>query len=170
MASYARTQSTEPQSNVRAASYFIAEARRCCWRCGTDTRVHGFVLPARHQTLCVDDADSASDTWDVADAPSILSYISYLLPAVVTRMQARTSHYRMRYSADVKCKYWMNSCEYCRAKLCDADTFDEPGLGFLAFTPAQARRITLTRIDAPFAASCGSYSIGIEFFRFMRLV
>lgn len=158
---------TDAPVNIRAASYYLAATVRRCWRCGADTRVHGFALPPGHQRLYIDD-DPAQDCWEEAEEPSLLSYLAFLAPGVVARMRARTPHYQLRYSATLAVHYWMNACEHCGAKLGDCVTFDEPGQGFLAFRPEEAARITLTRIDEPFAADCGSYSIGIEFFEYMQ--
>jgi hypothetical protein len=156
--------------NIRAPSYYLATTLRRCWRCGTETRVHGFVLPPGHEILNVDDDDATPDCWDTAEQPSLLSYLSFLTPSVVARMRARTRHYQFRFSATTASHYWMNGCEHCGAKLGDFYTFDEPGEGFLAFSPEEAARIALTRIDEPFAASCGNWSYGIELFEFMRLI
>jgi hypothetical protein len=153
--------------NIRASRYFIASARPDCWRCEQITAVHGFALPAGHEVLNVGD-DSAQDSWEVAAEPSIVCYLDWLAAPVVARMRERTRHFRIGYSATADGFYWMNRCEHCGAKLGDHETHCELGQAFMPFSPEEAALITLTTIDEPFAAGCGGYSIGIEFFAYLR--
>jgi len=153
--------------NVRAPSYFLAASRRCCWRCAATSQVHGFVLPAGHETLYAGD-DPDEDTWEGAEEPTLLCYLDWLAPAVAARIKAVAPHYRVAYSNVTGTFYWMNRCENCDAPLGDHETFCEPGQGFLAFTIEEARRVSLTHVVEPFAASCGSYSIGVTLFGEMR--
>jgi len=155
--------------NVRSPSFFIATSNRQCWRCDRQTAVHGFILPAGHETLYVGEAPG-DDLWETADEPSLISYIGYLPAAVAKTMQACTRHYRISYSMVTHTFYWMNRCEHCSAKLGDHETFDEPGEGFLAFTLEDARRVSLTHVAEPFQASCGSYTIGVVMFEQMVLL
>lgn len=48
--------------NVRAPTYFIANAMASCLRCRGTSSVRGFALPAGHETLFVDD-DSGEVCW-----------------------------------------------------------------------------------------------------------
>jgi hypothetical protein len=163
-----RANRLDEHANVRASGYLIAQTGQTCSRCGSRCRLYGIALPAGHETRYVDDEAPHGDTWEVAGEPSLLSFVSYLPPHVVARMRLHTPHYRPRFSPELDCAYWMNGCEHCGARLDDHDAFDEPGLGFLALSPQEAARISLTKVDEPIAAACGSYSIGIEFFEFMR--
>jgi hypothetical protein len=163
---FARWLPTAEQPNVRAPSYFLAAAMLTCWRCRGPSRVHGFVLPPGHQTLYVDD-ESGEESWEVADEPSLVCYLAYLAPAVVARIRARNPSYRYGLRRRMRTFYWVNFCEYCGAKLGDYDAFCEPGQGFMPLTREDAARITLTRVDEPFTASAGSWSIGVELFEFM---
>lgn len=158
----------ETTVNIRAASYHLVTTARACWRCGVSTPVYGFVLPAGHEVLQLDEDDAALDYWESADYPSLLSYIGYLTPPVVARISARAPHYRLRFSTTTALRYWMNGCEHCGAKLGDFFIFEEPGQGFLPFTAEQARQITVARVTEPFAAFCHSWSVGIELYEFMR--
>ncbi len=153
--------------NVRGRSYFIARSTRQCWRCEATSRVHGFMLPAGHETLdgC---EESEAAGWECAEEPTLLCYVDWLAPKVTARITALTPHYRVAYSKIVRSFFWMNLCEHCGAQLGDHETYCEPGHGFLAFTLEDARRISLARIDEPFAASCGSYSIGVTLFEEMH--
>lgn len=153
--------------NVRSPSYYIAASSRDCWQCQKTTAVHGFILPAGHETLYVGE-EPENDVWERAEDPTVLSYIDYLAPRLVARMQAQTAHYRIGYSGVTRTFYWMNRCERCGAKLGDHETFSEPGEGFLAFTLEDARRIRLTHVPEPFSASCGSYTMGVVLFERMR--
>ena len=149
--------------NVRALSYFIATSARDCRRCHATTRVHGFILPAGHETLFVGD-EPGDDVWEAADEPTLLCYIDYLAPPVVARIGARTDRYRIAYSRLTRSFHWMNHCEHCGAPLGDHETYCEPGHGFLVFTVEEAKRVSLSPIAEPFAANCGSYSIGVTLF------
>jgi Domain of unknown function (DUF5710) len=153
--------------NVRGQSYFIAASARGCWRCKAVSRVHGFMLPAGHETLDGCEQYDAS-CWEPAEEPTLLCYLDWLAPQVAARIKVVTPHYRVAYSKITRSFYWMNLCEHCGAQLGDHETYCEPGHGFLAFTLEQARRISLAQVDEPFAASCGSYSIGVTLFEKMR--
>jgi hypothetical protein len=154
------------QLNVRAPSYFLATASLPCWRCRGSSRVHGFALPAGHQTLCVDD-DSGDEAWEMADEPSFVCYLEYLPSAIVARIREHAASYRYAFRHRTQTFYWVNFCEYCDTKLGDYDTFCEPGQGFMPLTREDAARITLMRIHEPFSASAGGWSIGVELFEFM---
>ena len=152
--------------NVRAPSYFIAASTRRCWRCGATSPVHGFILPPGHETLdLIEDGD---DGWEPSEEPTMVCYLDWLSPEIVARITSLTRHYLLAYDHDAACAYWTNHCEYCDAAFGDHETFCEPGHGFLAFTLEDARRITLAHIAEPFAASCGSYSLGVTQFARMR--
>lgn len=156
---------TDSAPNVRGPSYFIAASTRRCWRCQATSRVHGFMLPAGHETL---DGCEEAESWEPGEEPTLLCYLDWLAPQVAARVMTLTPHYRVAYSRITRSFYWMNRCEHCGAQLGDHETYCEPGQGFLAFTLEEARRISLTHVDEPFAASCGSYSIGVTLFEKMR--
>jgi hypothetical protein len=153
--------------NVRAPRYFIATSSRPCERCLGLTRVHGFLLPADHETLYADD-DTGLESWEAGTEPTLLCFVDYLAPAVAARMRAVAPGYRLAASEMTGGPCWLNHCEHCHAPLGDEETFCEPGGGFLAFTPEEAARITLDAVEEPFAASCGSYSIGVGWFEELR--
>lgn len=156
---------TDSAPNVRGPSYFIAASTRRCWRCQATSRVHGFMLPAGHETL---DGCEETEGWEPGEEPTLLCYLDWLAPQVASRVMTLTPHYRVAYSRITRSFYWMNRCEHCGAQLGDHETYCEPGQGFLAFTLEEARRISLTHVDEPFAASCGSYSIGVTLFEKMH--
>ncbi|MBS0393056.1 MAG: conjugal transfer protein TraC [Proteobacteria bacterium] len=156
-----------PEPNVRGPAYFLAASASRCWRCSVRSRVHGFILPAGHETL-FDDDESDDWTWELAEEPSILCYVDWLAPAVAQRVAALTPHYRIGHSRLTGSQYWMNHCDHCGAEFDDHETFCEPGQGFLAFTREDAQRVELQHVAEAFAASCGSYSIGVTLFDEMR--
>jgi hypothetical protein len=152
--------------NIRSPSYFLAATTLACWRCRGPSRVHGFALPAGHETLYVDD-ESGAESWEAAEEPSFVCYLEYLVPAVAVRMRARTTNYRYGFRRRTRTFYWVNFCEHCGTKLGDYDAFCEPGQGFMPLTREEAARVTLTRVPEPFAARAGGWSIGVELFEFM---
>jgi hypothetical protein len=167
-ARFARWLPADEAPNVRSETYFIASSTRGCWRCGATSPVHGFILPPGHETL--DSCDDAEpDTWEPGEEPTLLCYLEWLAPEIVARITAVTPHYRIAYSQETGSFYWMNRCAHCDAPFGDHETYCEPGQGFLAFTLEDARRVTLHHVEEPFAAWCGSYSIGVTLFEEMRL-
>ncbi len=168
-ARFERWRPADPPPNLRAEAYFMASSSRPCWRCGATSPVHGFMLPPGFETLYTDDA-SGPDLWETEQQPSLLCYVEWLAPAVAARLAPLAPHYRVAHSRSAGLFHWMNHCAHCGAPFGDHETFCEPGQGFLAFTLEQARRVTLARVDEPFAASCGGYSIGVSLFKKMRCV
>ena len=153
--------------NVRAASCFLAEATRGCWRCSCQTRVFGIVLPAGHETLYVDD-DPAGDYWEVVDEPTMLSYITFLADPIPARLRNLAPLYRINYSQTTHSFYWMNHCDRCGIKLGDFDTIEEFGAALNPSTPEEAAMVQIRAVSEPLFASCGSNTSGLELFGYMR--
>lgn len=154
---------------IRAGSYFLAESTRQCWRCSRPTRVFAIILPAGHQVLRPpDDADEAS--WEIAEEPTLLSYITYLVNPVPERLRALAPCLRADFSATTRSFYWMNHCERCCAKQGDRETLEEFDSPFSPATPEHASGISLRAILEPFAAQCGGHTCGIELFDAMRFI
>lgn len=168
-ASFGRWIPEPAELNVQAGSYFIAESTHECWKCARATRVHGFVLPAGHALLNVGEVEE-EDEWEIGDEPTLLCFIEHLTPEVTQRIRAITLSYRCGYSRNGGALYWMNFCEHCGAGLDDNEVFCEPGMGFLAFTEEDARRVTLRTVTESFGATAGSYSYGVALFDDMRVV
>jgi len=159
---------TQPdQINVRSASYYIAASLHECAQCARRTRVHGFILPAGHTLLNVGEVEE-EDEWEVGDEPSLLCAIGHLTGEVAMRVRSLTLNYRPGYALDGSYS-WLNYCEHCGAQLDDDEVFCEPGMGFLAFTEEDARRVTLLHVPEAFGAQCGSYSFGVALFEEMRV-
>lgn len=153
--------------NIRAASYFLAESARRCWRCSRQTSVFAIMLPAGHEVLWVDD-DPGDDEWQVAEEPTLLSYIAHLASPISARLRALAPYCRVDFSQTPHGFYWMNHCECCWAKQGDFETIDEFDSAFNPATPEHAAQILLQEIPEPFAASCGSHTCGIPLFEVMR--
>ncbi len=149
--------------NVRAPWYYLASTLRDCWSCRARTRVVAFVLPAGHEVLYIED-DPADDYWEVAGEPTLLSYVAHVGDRVAAHLRTGAPHYGVDFSQTTKNFYWMNHCEHCVAKLGDYFTCDTRGEGFAPLTSEQAAMICLTEISEPFSGSCGSYTLGLEWF------
>jgi hypothetical protein len=166
---FARWLPSEATANVRSATYFIAAATRDCWRCLADTHVHGFILPAGHETLSVEE-DPKDDRWETSGEFSLLSFVDWLSEPVLAQIQAVTQRYRMEYSNTNDACYWMNFCEHCEAQLGDDETFNEVGKGFGPTSAREAAAIRLREIREPFSARAGVVSQGVEYFDAMTHV
>jgi hypothetical protein len=149
--------------NIRAASYFLATATHDCWHCAARTPVIAIVLPAGHEVFYAED-DPADDFWELAQQPTLLSYITDLAAPVALRLRRHTPHYAVDFSQTTQSSYWMNHCAHCASKLGDFATHDTPGAGFTPVTSEQAAEICLEEIVAPFSARCGGYTCGLEWF------
>jgi hypothetical protein len=152
--------------NVRSSSFFLARSQSICPKCGRWSAVHGFILPAGHETLYVGDHED-EDCWEVNDEPTLLSHISYLSAEVAALMTQVTPFYRLAPSLGKQEFHHRNFCEHCVARFDDRQLFDEPGEGFLAFTLEDAIRVHLTLVERPFEANSGSFSIGVALFEDM---
>jgi hypothetical protein len=151
--------------NIRAASYFLAEAARNCWRCQARSRVFGICLLG-YETLYVDD-DPTNDCWEATDAPAILSYVTFLADPAPMRLKNLAPHYRSDFSQTTQSFYWMNHCDRCGAKLGDFETIEEYGAALNPVTPEDASMIQLHEIPDPLRLSCGGICY-IEFFAHMQ--
>ena|ERR1700757_4550630 len=143
----------EPDINIRAVSYWIGVSEISCWKCDGRTRAFGFILPAGHETLDVEDDNEEVDLWVLCDSPTVLSYVTNLSPAVAERIQAMTRHYRLDFSKMTNSSYWMNHCEACGMKQGDFELFSEPGGGFFPMDEQEATRLALHEVKAPFSCS-----------------
>ena len=163
---FARWLAPAQPPNVRGHEFLIASATLACWRCRTVSPIHGFALPAGHETLEVDD-ESGEERWDSSEYPSLVCYLDFVVPEAIETMRRLTQFYRYSYRRRTQTFYWANLCEGCGAKLGDYDAFCEPGQGFMPLTRCEAEDIRLTPIAAPFAASAGGWSLGVDLFEYM---
>ena len=77
---------SEPDISVRSSRYFIAQTTKSCWKCSKHTSVYGFILPAGHEMLEPDDEDDERYVWNRYDEPTIVHYVTDLLPLLVIRI------------------------------------------------------------------------------------
>ena len=126
--------------NHRSDSYVLLESRRNCWKCERPTRVFGFAIPSGHEQLeksrpdlefpgdddydaCLEGPDAMH--WVAQDAPAVLSYVTHICEAALSRMHSLTMRYRKDLSGVTGTRYFMNHCEHCDAKLGDFETIEE---------------------------------------------
>lgn len=129
-----------PRINHRSDSYVLLESRRVCWNCGVSTRVFGFAIPCGYERFqeSSGELEFSSDAeyeawldgpeamqWVAAKEAAILSYVTYVSAAVLSRMRSLTLRYRKDFSGVTGTWYFMNHCEQCDAKLGDFETIEE---------------------------------------------
>jgi hypothetical protein len=155
--------------NARAASYFLAESARQCWRCGRRTRVYAIMLPGNHEVLFAAE-DPVDDEWQLGGEPTLLSYVEYLEESVAEQLRVMAPRYRVDYSQTTGTFYWMNHCEGCLAKLGDFETLEEWDSAFVPATRKHAEAILLREVrdGFAFAAWCLSNTDGVHLFECMR--
>lgn len=158
----------DPDISVRSSSYFIAQTTKPCWKCREHTSVYGFILPAGHETLEHDDEDGEQDAWYRYDEPTIVHYVTDLLPAVATRIKAFSRHhYHVDFSKTTQSLYWMNHCEHCGMKQGDFEMYCEPQGAFFPMDERAAALIVLHEFVESFGCN-GSTAYGDHFFEYMR--
>lgn len=176
--------------NMRASSYFVASTSTCCWKCGEQTNVFCFLLPAGHETLePVDEEDAGfgpddefdeanftawaispeSSEWVVSGLPAKIEYVEYLSPVVAARMAGISLRYRVDRSQTINSTYWINHCVSCGAKQGDNELHSFQG-AFCPTSAEEASRITVSHFKEPFFAYSGTLSFGVELFESMCLI
>ena len=136
--------------NIRAPFWYLAASTRVCWRCGEISRVFAIMLPPGYEALYVAD-DPADDCWMGSENSTLLSYVGDVPESVAAQFRQRAPRYCVDYSQTTHSFYWMNHCEYCKAKLGDFETLQEAG--------TFESHVELVQIDEPFTASCGGYTL-----------
>ncbi|MCB0523820.1 MAG: conjugal transfer protein TraC [Rhodospirillales bacterium] len=161
----------EPEYNTRAKSYYIAKTIKTCWKCGQETPIFGFFLPKGFENKdCPPDDIYAPAIWMETDYETMIAFVEALPESVSRKISSLTKHYRLDYSKTTQSEYWMNHCDKCGMKQGDFNIFEEPDEGFLILYAEDAANITLYEVQEPFEASCGSHSIGIDFFQIMKKI
>ncbi|MDL1863951.1 conjugal transfer protein TraC [Betaproteobacteria bacterium PRO5] len=143
------------------------KATKPCWKCSEHTSVFGFILPAGHETLEPDEEDDERDAWYRYDEPTIVHYVTDLLPAVAARIKAFSRHYRVDFSKTTQSSYWMNHCEHCGMKQGDFEMYCEPQGAFFPMDEHAASLIVLHEFVEPFGCN-GSTAYGDHLFEYMR--
>ena len=172
-----------PKINVRSACYFVAQSRRCCWKCERETNVFGVVLPSGHAALTemsegteiADDAEyeqwrsrPESVVWVPQDSASILHYITYISETEKVRIESLASRYRMDFSKTTGTSYWMNHCESCGMKQGDFEVVEEFDAPLRPVNLDHARQILLHQFLEPFEASASMIAYEAGVFEHMR--
>jgi Domain of unknown function (DUF5710) len=151
----------QPEPNIKATYYYIAETKNICWKCSQVTRVFGLLLPPDHEEF-------EEDEWERRNYRTLIHFVTYIPDAVQARMAGFTKHYRVDFSKTADGSYWMNHCEHCGAKQGDFPMYNEPEGAFFPIDERAAALISLHRVDEPIAAKCDSLSIDVSFFEDMR--
>ena len=139
---------TDHEYTLRAPRYALLQSSQECWKCHRPTPVVGFLVPAGHEELWVD--DPYHDEWERMDCASIISNVSRLAPAVLSRVQALSQHYgpgRTKTGGS----YLMNSCAHCKAVQGDFFLYSEPDGAFFPTTPEGLDRIRVIPVEEAFA-------------------
>lgn len=160
----------EPELKIRSPWYFLVESTSECWKCGSPTQVHAFMLPEDHEQFEYADEDdeafslaSPCGYWMRQGEVGTVSNVYGLSPKVVAQLRSHTTRYRPAYSQQAGATYYMNHCEHCGAKLGDFYMHSEPGGAFFPMSAADASKMILRKVDAPFEAN-GSVGYASENF------
>jgi len=128
-------------ANVRSSSYFIAETRVRCARCGEPCRVLAIGLPPNHETL-------VEDEWQMVDANAFIFHFAALPDAVSRHLFEQSANFRQTRGDDPSESSWANHCPHCAA----------------------AQAISLTKVERDFSAVAAGYALEPEFFAWMRVL
>lgn len=148
-------------SCVRSSDYFLAETVRPCWKCGQETKLHGFLMPPGYSSLIEmsNYENEVQEDWyiweTILNVGAFVSYIDALPDAAVLRVQALSKSYRLNYSKTVESSYWMNHCDRCNAPQGDFHLYSSPGVGFSVFYKEHAERVSLRYVNEPIALNGG---------------
>ncbi len=166
----------EPEFRIRSPWYFLVESSSKCWKCSSRTRVHAFMLPEDHEQFEYADEDdeafslaSPRGCWMRQGEMGTVSNVYGLSPKVVTQLRSHTTRYRPAYSQQAGATYYMNHCEHCGAKLGDFYMHSEPGGAFFPVSPADASKMILLKVDAPFEVNGSVGYTSENFVEFMQL-
>jgi hypothetical protein len=165
----------EPEYPLRSPYYFLVESKSDCWKCGSSTRVHAFMLPEEHEQFeYADETDegftlgSPRGYWERYGERGKVSNVYGLSPSVLAQLRSHTSGYKPAYSQQAGETYYMNHCEHCGAKLGDFYMHSEPGGAFFPTSPAEASIMVLHKVEAPFEANGSMGYASDDFFEFMQ--
>ncbi len=128
----------ESDISIRSNRYFIAQSVHQCWKCKKNTTVYGFVLPPGYETL---EEEEEPPEWYSWEDPTIVSFVTCLLPSVVARIKQFSNEYYFDYSKTMKNKYWMNHCEHCGEKQGDSMIYYDPRGAFFPVDEESASKI-----------------------------
>lgn len=152
---------------LRSISYYIAQCSKPCWKCGEETRIFGFLLPAGVEVLEPDDEVEGREIWVTNDDPIFVHYVTDILDSTIARMKSFSASFRLDFSNTTQDSYWMNHCDHCGMKQGDFQIYCEPDGAFLPMDEEAASQIVLHHIDEPFVCN-GDHGFDVSYFDYMR--
>lgn len=151
-----RWMTTADETRIRNASYSIAEASVSCWHCSKETDVFGFFVPSGFEYKTQDNGKQ----WRQSPLPTILSYVTDVLPEVASQVSAITKQFRVDTSKAKRRAYWMNHCTACNARIGDFKLHREAAGPFFAAHDAGTSTVKVL-YTFPNAFECkGDVSVG----------
>ncbi|WP_416769560.1 DUF5710 domain-containing protein [Pseudomonas sp. RHF3.3-3] len=168
----------QPEFRTRSPYYYVMESISDCWKCCAPTRVFSFRLPDEYEEFHyieeyedpqVFTLTSNLGQWKSRGYGGTVSDVGSLSPQVLRRIRQFTGSFRLDYSKMAGCRYFMNHCQHCGAKLGDFYMHAEPGGAFVPMSPEQAGKITLHRINERFDANCGVGFATQDFMEWMQI-
>jgi hypothetical protein len=146
--------------NVRASGYFIVESRFPCLKCSQVSAVFAFAVPKGYESLCVDDSTPENEcgVWEPQELAAVLSFVGCLPEAVIKRVRAVTSCYRIVTERETCSGFWMNHCEHCGARMEEEELHEDMDGPFGSIPSVGWEAIRLHEVREPFAAAAGGES------------
>lgn len=145
---------------IRANSYFVAIAKKPCWKCGKETSVIApFVCGAYEVLLPVYDEESDDEDldWVGRTEPTTLYYVDWVEEALAKRLAYFSPKFRRDFSKTTASHYWMNHCDHCDAKQGDYELHCEPGGAFQPLEAEDAAGVVLVEVGESLECS-GEYA------------
>lgn len=136
------------ETHVRSNSYSIAQAGVTCWKCHKKTHAFGFFVPTGFEYRTPEDG---GQQWHRSPLPTILSYVTNLLPEVAVQANAIAPRLRLDSSKTKGHAYWMNHCEACGEKIGDFGLHrDASGPFYATHQPGTSTVGVLSTFTKPF--------------------
>ncbi|PSY62727.1 DUF5710 domain-containing protein [Escherichia coli] len=152
-----------PSGNVLSPYWFIAQTPDQCWKCGRETVMTSFLLPAGHKTLEQD--EDGLLYWQMQELPAFIFYVDDIPEQNLKKLEQIRHYLAKDYSKTVNARYWMNHCQHCHMKQGDFQLHCEVDSAFSPDSREVASRIVLYRIEQEFSASCSGTSLSHLHFR-----
>jgi adenine-specific DNA methylase len=149
-----------PNANIRATSYYIAEMRVRCAKCGRQVPVFALGVPPNHEL-------QVEGEWQNVDANALIFHVTELPEAVCRQMLERSPAFRLQLGQDAADLHWANHCEHCGGLFSEDELHCEQG-GFMPSRAQEAEAIFLSQVLEEFSACAAGYALEPEFFATMR--
>ncbi|NNM56239.1 hypothetical protein [Acidocella sp.] len=134
-----------PSFNVRAPTYLVAGNHLRCWTCSGNAAVYALVVAPPF------DRRDGARQWEPGTSPAVLAYIESLPERIADHLKLTAPRYFRDASQWHRRPYWMNHCEYCGAKIGDAETI-ESAIAPLNTGRFQPANVKLSHVPQPFEA------------------